>query len=106
MTPTVLGRCYVRDCYELRNDTAHEGRHVTSEQLDAAIAAYDGLRRAVEELTIATAETYPRTAILVHGHAGLEEAGALTGRVEQELKAIQEEKVVAFWLPYDLRVPD
>lgn len=94
---------YVRDCYEIRNETTHEGRHVSSEELDGALLAYYGLRRTIERLTLATAQCYPRTALLVHGPVGMQKAKALTGRVAEELAKIQGEGSLAFWLPPDLR---
>ena len=97
---------YFRDCYEMRNETAHEGRQVGVDDLDAAIDAYTAMRSSVEKLTLATADIYPRTALMVHGPRGLEVAGALAGRVADELKAIVQEGALAFWLPKDLRVPD
>ncbi len=97
---------YHRDCYTLRNETAHEGRTVSAEDLDAALDAYDALRRAVEELTVATRDRFPRTALLVHGAAGLERAGVLHGRVLDELEAARAEGALAFWLPHDLRAAD
>ncbi|MDT7537877.1 MAG: hypothetical protein QOI82_1462 [Actinomycetota bacterium] len=97
---------YYQDCYQLRNDIAHEGRQVNADELDAALDAYEALRAACVELTIATAETYPRTALLVNGSVGLQKAGALHGAVAAELAAIRQAKALAFWLPADLRVPD
>ncbi len=94
---------YVQDCYDLRNDTTHEGRHVDVEEIDAAFAAYSALRRAVEARTMATAERYPRTAILIHGPAGLRKHGAIRGRVEETLRDITSNREISFWLPWDLR---
>jgi hypothetical protein len=95
---------YVADCYDLRNETAHEGRKVDAEQLDAALDAYEGLRQAVERLTLASAQTFPRTALMVHGPVGMKKADALSGAVADELERIGAEGEVAFWLPPDLRV--
>jgi hypothetical protein len=94
---------YVHDCYDIRNETAHEGRQVTSAELDDAISAYDGLRRYVEQRTIATAVRYPRTALMVHGTVGLRQAGVLHGPVAEVVDAIRAEDAAAFWLPHDLR---
>jgi hypothetical protein len=94
---------YLRGCYDVRNETTHEGRSITFEELDGALDAYEDLRRAVEDLTAATADTYPRTALMVHGPVGLAKRGALVGRVADELVVIQDEAEAAFWLPADLR---
>jgi hypothetical protein len=75
-----------------------------AEELDAALDAYEGLRQAVERLTLASAQTFPRTALMVHGPVGMKRADALSGAVADELERIGAEGEVAFWLPPDLRV--
>ncbi len=102
VTEKVPSLAFYHDCYSLRNDTAHEGRAVDHENLDGAINAYRGLRDWVLKRTLATAQRFPRTAILVHGPAGLSEHGAITGTVEQTFKDIRAAQEYAFWLPHDL----
>jgi hypothetical protein len=91
-----------RDCYEVRNETVHEGALITHEILDVAFDAYDGLRRWAEKQTLDYAATFPRTALLVHGPRGLAMHPSAFEAVSNTLGDIQRHGELAFWLPPDM----
>jgi hypothetical protein len=91
-----------RDCYEIRNETVHEGALITHEILDVAFEAYSEFRQWVLERSLANSSQYPRTALMVHGPRGLAKDSAALADVAQTLGDIRKHDELAFWLPPDM----
>lgn len=89
---------YRSELYRVRNQVAHEGRHVDVPEVERALNALDDLRSWLIERLLKSRHRFPRTALLFHGTVGLKANGCFDEEMSRFVNELNEAgRATDFW---------